>query len=234
MPNKVLETKNLNAFYGDFQALFEISIDLFEGEIISIIGANGAGKSTFMRSVTGLIAKIDNEINFKGCSIKDLRADEIAQKGITMVPEGRKLFPSLSVEENLLIGSQTKRSGPWKLSLIYDLLPDLYYKKNIPSQLLSGGQQQMAAIGRALMSNPEVILFDEISLGLAPIIIKNIYKNLPFVIKDGMSAIVVEQDINKAIEISNRVYCLQVGKIALTGISKELTREEISNAYFGI
>ena len=234
MPNKVLETKNLNAFYGDFQALFEISIDLFEGEIISIIGANGAGKSTFMRSVTGLIAKIDNEINFKGCSIKDLRADEIAQKGITMVPEGRKLFPSLSVEENLLIGSQTKRSGPWKLSSIYDLFPDLYDKKNIPSQLLSGGQQQMAAIGRALMSNPEVILFDEISLGLAPIIIKNIYKNLPFVIKDGMSAIVVEQDINKAIEISNRVYCLQEGKIALTGISKELTREEISKAYFGI
>ena len=234
MPNKVLETKNLNAFYGDFQALFEISIDLFEGEIISIIGANGAGKSTFMRSVAGLISKIDNAINFRGISIKNLRADEIAQKGITMVPEGRKLFPSLSVEENLLIGSQTKRSGPWKLSLVYDLFPDLYDKKNIPSQLLSGGQQQMAAIGRALMSNPEVILFDEISLGLAPIIIKNIYKNLPFVIKDGMCAIVVEQDINKAIEISNRVYCLQEGKIALTGISKELTREEISNAYFGI
>ena len=234
MPNKVLETKNLNAFYGDFQALFEISIDLFEGEIISIIGANGAGKSTFMRSVAGLISKIDNEINFKGFSIKNLRADEIAQKGITMVPEGRKLFPSLSVEENLLIGSQTKRSGPWKLSSVYDLFPDLYDKKNIPSQLLSGGQQQMAAIGRALMSNPEVILFDEISLGLAPIIIKNIYKNLPFVIKDGMCAIVVEQDINKAIEISNRVYCLQEGKIALSGMSKELTREEISKAYFGI
>ena len=234
MPNKILETKNLNAFYGDFQALFEISIELFEGEIISIIGANGAGKSTFMRSVAGLISKIDNEINFKGISIKNLRADEIAQKGITMVPEGRKLFPSLSVEENLLIGSQTKRSGPWKLSSVYDLFPDLYDKKNIPSQLLSGGQQQMAAIGIALMSNPEVILFDEISLGLAPIIIKNIYKNLPFVIKDGMSAIVVEQDINKAIEISNRVYCLQEGKIALTGISKELTREEISKAYFGI
>ena len=234
MPNKVLETKNLNTFYGDFQALFEISIDLFEGEIISIIGANGAGKSTFMRSVAGLISKIDNEINFKGFSIKNLRADEIAQKGITMVPEGRKLFPSLSVEENLLIGSQTKRSGPWKLSSVYDLFPDLYDKKNIPSQLLSGGQQQMAAIGRALMSNPDIILFDEISLGLAPIIIKNIYQNLPFVIKGGMSAIVVEQDINKAIEISNRVYCLQEGKIALTGISKELTREEISKAYFGI
>lgn len=234
MPRKILETKKLNAFYGDFQALFEISIDLFEGEIVSIIGANGAGKSTFMRSVTGLIDKVDNEINFNGLSIKNLRADEIAQKGIAMVPEGRKLFPSLTVEENLLIGSQTKRSGPWKLSSVYEFFPDLYDKKNIPSNLLSGGQQQMAAIGRALMSNPEVILFDEISLGLAPIIIKNIYQNLPLVIKDGMSAIVVEQDINKAIEISDRVYCLQEGRIALTGGSKKLTREEISKAYFGI
>ena len=174
MPNKVLETKNLNAYYGDFQALFEVSIDLFEGEIIAIIGANGAGKSTFMRSVTGLIDRIDNEINYKGLSIKGLRADEIAKKGLAMVPEGRKLFPSLSVEENLLIGGQIKRLGPWELNTVYELFPDLYDKRNIPSNLLSGGQQQMAAIGRALMSNPDVILFDEISLGLAPIIIKSI------------------------------------------------------------
>mgnify|MGYP006255343951 FL=1 len=179
MPNKVLETKSLNAYYGDFQALFEVSIDLFEGEIIAIIGANGAGKSTFMRSVTGLIDRIDNEINYKGLSIKGLRADEIAKKGLAMVPEGRKLFPSLSVEENLLIGGQIKRLGPWELNTVYELFPDLYDKRNIPSNLLSGGQQQMAAIGRALMSNPDVILFDEISLGLAPIIIKSIYQNLP-------------------------------------------------------
>tara|TARA_B100001029_G_scaffold145401_1_gene125692 strand:- start:141 stop:845 length:705 start_codon:yes stop_codon:yes gene_type:complete len=234
MPNKVLETKNLNAYYGDFQALFEVSIDLFEGEIISIIGANGAGKSTFMRSVTGLIDRIDNEINYKGLSIKGLRADEIAKKGLAMVPEGRKLFPSLSVEENLLIGGQIKRLGPWKLNTVYELFPDLYDKRNIPSNLLSGGQQQMAAIGRALMSNPDVILFDEISLGLAPIIIKSIYQNLPKVIQKGMSAIVVEQDISKALEISNRVYCLQEGRIALFGDTKKLTRQEISKAYFGI
>ena len=189
MPNKVLETKSLNAYYGDFQALFEVSIDLFEGEIIAIIGANGAGKSTFMRSVTGLIDRIDNEINYKGLSIKGLRADEIAKKGLAMVPEGRKLFPSLSVEENLLIGGQIKRLGPWELNTVYELFPDLYDKRNIPSNLLSGGQQQMAAIGRALMSNPDVILFDEISLGLAPIIIKSIYQNLPKVIQKGMSAI---------------------------------------------
>ena len=234
MPNKVLETKNLNAYYGDFQALFEVSIDLFEGEIIAIIGANGAGKSTFMRSVTGLIDRIDNEINYKGFSIKGLRADEIAKKGLAMVPEGRKLFPSLSVEENLLIGGQIKRLGPWELNSVYELFPDLYDKRNIPSNLLSGGQQQMAAIGRALMSNPDVILFDEISLGLAPIIIKSIYQNLPKVIQKGMSAIIVEQDISKALEISDRVYCLQEGRIALFGDSKKLTRQEISKAYFGI
>ena len=234
MPNKVLETKNLNAYYGDFQALFEVSIDLFEGEIIAIIGANGAGKSTFMRSVTGLIDRIDNEINYKGLSIKGLRADEIAKKGLAMVPEGRKLFPSLSVEENLLIGGQIKRLGPWELNTVYELFPDLYDKRNIPSNLLSGGQQQMAAIGRALMSNPDVILFDEISLGLAPIIIISIYLNLPKVIQKGMSAIIVEQDISKALEISDRVYCLQEGRIALFGDSKKLTRQEISKAYFGI
>ena len=234
MPNKVLETKSLNAYYGDFQALFEVSIDLFEGEIIAMIGANGAGKSTFMRSVTGLIDRIDNEINYKGLSIKGLRADEIAKKGLAMVPEGRKLFPSLSVEENLLIGGQIKRLGPWELNTVYELFPDLYDKRNIPSNLLSGGQQQMAAIGRALMSNPDVILFDEISLGLAPIIIKSIYQNLPKVIQKGMSAIIVEQDISKALEISDRVYCLQEGRIALFGDSKKLTRQEISKAYFGI
>ena len=234
MPNKVLETKNLNAYYGDFQALFEVSIDLFEGEIIAIIGANGAGKSTFMRSVTGLIDRIDNEINYKGLSIKGLRADQIAKKGLAMVPEGRKLFPSLSVEENLLIGGQIKRLGPWELNTVYELFPDLYDKRNIPSNFLSGGQQQMAAIGRALMSNPDVILFDEISLGLAPIIIKSIYQNLPKVIQKGMSAIIVEQDISKALEISDRVYCLQEGRIALFGDSKKLTRQEISKAYFGI
>ena len=234
MPNKVLETKNLNAYYGDFQALFEVSIDLFEGEIIAIIGSNGAGKSTFMRSVTGLIDRIDNEINYKGLSIKGLRADEIAKKGLAMVPEGRKLFPSLSVEENLLIGGQIKRLGPWELNTVYELFPDLYDKRNIPSNFLSGGQQQMAAIGRALMSNPDVILFDEISLGLAPIIIKSIYQNLPKVIQKGMSAIIVEQDISKALEISDRVYCLQEGRIALFGDSKKLTRQEISKAYFGI
>lgn len=234
MSKKVLETKNLNAFYGDFQALFDVSIRLYEGEIISIIGSNGAGKSTFMRAITGLLDKVENEINILGKPINNLRADKIARLGVSMVPEGRKLFPSLSVEENLLIGGQIKRRGPWNLNSIYKLFPDLYDKRLMPSNYLSGGQQQMTAIGRALMSNPQIILLDEISLGLAPIIIKNIYKNLPKVISKGMSAIVVEQDINKAVEVSDRVYCLQEGKVVLSGLSKKISREQISKAYFGI
>ena len=151
-----------------------------------------------------------------------------------MVPEGRQLFPSLNVEENLLIGGQMKRKGIWNLKKVYDLFPDLYDKKEMSSNFLSGGQQQMTAIGRALMSNPEVILFDEISLGLAPIIINKIYKNLPDIVSNGISAIVVEQDINKALEVSNRLYCFQEGRVSLSGNSKDIKREEISKAYFGI
>ena len=230
----LLQTKNLNSFYGDFQALYNISIELMPGEIIAIIGANGAGKSTLMRSITGLVSRTENEILFKGNILNNLSPDKIVKRGISMVPEGRKLFSSLTVEENLLIGSNVSRKGKWNLKAIYDLFPDLYDKRNVSSNLLSGGQQQMNAIGRSLMANPELILFDEISLGLAPIIIKTIYKNLPKVIDDGMSAIVVEQDISKALEISNRVYCLQEGKISLEGDSKTITREQISKAYFGI
>lgn len=230
----LLQIKNLNSFYGDFQALYNISIELMPGEIIAIIGANGAGKSTLMRSITGLVSRTENEILFKGNILNNLSPDKIVKRGISMVPEGRKLFPSLTVEENLLIGSNVSRKGKWNLKAIYDLFPDLYDKRNVSSNLLSGGQQQMNAIGRSLMANPELILFDEISLGLAPIIIKTIYKNLPKVIDDGMSAIVVEQDISKALEISNRVYCLQEGKISLEGDSKTITREQISKAYFGM
>ena len=230
----LLQIKNLNSFYGDFQALYNISIELMPGEIIAIIGANGAGKSTLMRSITGLVSRTENEILFKGNILNNLSPDKIVKRGISMVPEGRKLFPSLTVEENLLIGSNVSRKGKWNLKAIYDPFPDLYDKRNVSSNLLSGGQQQMNAIGRSLMANPELILFDEISLGLAPIIIKTIYKNLPKVIDDGMSAIVVEQDISKALEISNRVYCLQEGKISLEGDSKTITREQISKAYFGM
>jgi branched-chain amino acid transport system ATP-binding protein len=151
-----------------------------------------------------------------------------------MVPEGRRLFPSLSVEENLMIGGYTRRPGPWNLDAVYRLFPVLRERRRHPGTALSGGQQQMVAIGRALMSNPSLLICDEISLGLAPIIIKEIYDALPSITEDGLSIIVVEQDVATARKVSNRLYCMQEGRISLTGKSAEITHEQISKAYFGI
>ncbi|MEP0521223.1 MAG: ABC transporter ATP-binding protein [Hyphomicrobiales bacterium] len=234
MPDALLCTQSLEAHYGDFQALFGISIDVHPGEVIAIIGANGAGKSTLMKSITGLLPNEADMVSWKGQAIGSKRADQIAHLGIAMVPEGRQLFPSLSVEENLMIGGQMGRPGPWSLEGVFKLFPILEERRHMPSTALSGGQQQMVAIGRALMSNPEILLFDEISLGLAPIIIKSIYDALPSIVGDGMSAIIVEQDISKALAVSQRVYCLQEGCVSLQGMTSEISREEISQAYFGL
>jgi len=151
-----------------------------------------------------------------------------------MVPEGRRLFPSLSVEENLLMGSFAQRPGPWSLERLYDMFPILKEKRRNPSGALSGGQQQMVAIGRALMSNPDILLCDELSLGLAPIVIREIYAALPAITADGMSVVVVEQDVSLAQQVSRRVYCFQEGRVSLQGDSRSLSREQISEAYFGI
>lgn len=234
MPEAILEIQGLESFYGDFQALYGIDMQVQEGEVIAVIGANGAGKTTLMRSITGLLSNAPDMVRFKGEPIGHLRADEIAERGIAMVPEGRQLFPSLSVEENLIIGGQVGRPGPWSLAKVYELFPVLQERRNQASTSLSGGQQQMVAIGRALMANPEMLLFDEISLGLAPIIIKSIYEALPGIIGSGMSAMVVEQDTVRAVEMSDRVYCLQEGRVSLEGRSGEISRDAISKAYFGV
>ncbi|WP_420415436.1 ABC transporter ATP-binding protein [Roseibium sp.] len=234
MPEALLSTKGLEAHYGDFQALFGISIDVYPGEVIAVIGANGAGKTTLMRSITGLLQNKPDMVQWRGEAIGALRADQVAHRGLAMVPEGRQLFQSLSVEENLIIGGQMGRKGPWSLEKVFELFPILKERRNVPSTALSGGQQQMVAIGRALMSNPEILLFDEISLGLAPIVIKSIYDALPAIIGEGMSAIIVEQDIAKALSVSSRVYCIQEGRISLEGAPDTLTREQVSAAYFGV
>jgi branched-chain amino acid transport system ATP-binding protein len=230
----LLRIEALDAYYGDFQALYSINLALDVGEVVAIIGANGAGKSTLMKSITGLLFNKTEEVVFQGEKIGALRADQIAKLGIALVPEGRQLFPSLSVEENLLLGSNVARSGPWNLSKIYELFPILKERRRQQSTSLSGGQQQMVAIGRALMSNPKLILFDEISLGLAPIIVRDIYTTLPKIIDEGIAAMLVEQDLSKALEVSSRVYCLQEGKISLSGKVGDVSRDEITNAYFGI
>ena len=234
MPDPILNIAKLDAFYGDFQALYGLDLTLAQGEVLAIIGANGAGKTTLLRSIAGLMANQPEQIRYRGEPIGALRADQVAARGLALVPEGRQLFPSLSVEENLIIGGRVGRKGPWSLSKVYDLFPILEERKHQASTSLSGGQQQMVAIGRALMSNPELILFDEISLGLAPIIIKDIYDALPGIVGGGMSAVIVEQDVTKALAVSSRVYCLQEGRVSLEGNSQTVSRDEISRAYFGI
>ena len=189
MPDPVLSLSKLDAHYGDFQALFGVNMEIGAGEVVAIIGANGAGKTTLLRSIAGLLKNQAEQVSYQGEAIGALRADQVASKGIALVPEGRQLFPSLSVEENLLIGGQTGRAGPWSLDKVYALFPILKERKDQASTTLSGGQQQMVAIGRALMANPELILFDEISLGLAPVIIKSIYDALPNIVGGGMTCL---------------------------------------------
>lgn len=230
----ILQTQSLTAFYGDAQALFGIDFELFAAELVAIIGANGAGKSTFLKCLTGLIKVPNDAIHWKGQPIGGLTTGEIVRSGLTMVPEGRRLFPSLTVEENLMMGSNAQRKGTWNLPRIYKLFPILKEKKSQPSTSLSGGQQQMIAIGRALMSNPEVLLCDELSLGLAPIVIKEIYSAMPEITAEGMTVVIVEQDVAMAKLVSKRLYCFQEGIVSLYGDSQSLTHQAISQAYFGV
>ncbi|MPZ56656.1 MAG: ATP-binding cassette domain-containing protein [Rhizobiales bacterium] len=230
----LLEVHGLDAFYGDFQALFGVSLRVGQGQVVAVLGANGAGKSTLLKSIAGLMASPREAICLDGEAIGSLRASDVVGRGIALVPEGRRLFPSLSVEENLLIGGQLGRPGPWTLARIYELFPVLEERRSQPSMSLSGGQQQMVAISRALMSNPKLLLCDEISLGLAPIIIKDIYARLPTITAEGISLVIVEQDIVQALTAAQHVYCLQEGRMVLEGTPTTLTREAISAAYFGV
>jgi branched-chain amino acid transport system ATP-binding protein len=230
----LLETRKLAAHYGDFQALFGVDIVLGAGETIAIIGANGAGKTTLMRSISGVLPNASEAIRLDGAPVGTLPAPDMLALGVAMVPEGRKLFPSLSVEENLLIGAHHRNGGgSWVLETVYALFPMLKEKRNAASMSLSGGQQQMVAIGRALMSNPRVLLCDELSLGLAPVVIRDIYAAFPRIKASGASLIVVEQDIGQALKIADRVYCMMKGRVTLQGRPDELSRDAIHNAYFG-
>ena len=230
----LLETRGLTAFYGDFQALFDIDFRIEPNETVAIIGSNGAGKSTLLKSIIGLVRAKAEAIYFDGKAIGGNPAYRIVAQGISMVPEGRRLFPSLSVEENLSIGAYSKRQGPWNLEAVYAVFPMLKEKRNVAATALSGGQQQMVAIGRALMANPRLLLCDEISLGLAPVIIKELYAQLERITANGTTLIVVEQDIKQAMAVSDRVYCVREGRVVLEGRPPDLGREEITKAYFGM
>jgi branched-chain amino acid transport system ATP-binding protein len=233
MSEPLLSVEKLEAFYGDARALDGLSFTLDKGETLALIGANGAGKSTLLKSLCGLVRAKRGTIRFKGEDILPRSASAIVRRGIALVPEGRRLFPSLSVEENLVIGGNVGRPGSWNLASVYALFPILSEKRLEPSTSLSGGQQQMVAIGRALMSNPELLLLDELSLGLAPIVIKDIYALLPRITGEGMTAILVEQDVTRALASGSKFICLQEGRISLGGDPRAHSREDITRAYFG-
>jgi branched-chain amino acid transport system ATP-binding protein len=230
----MLQVRGLTAFYGDFQALFGVDFAIDDGERVALVGANGAGKSTLLRSIAGTLRSARDAIVFDGRAIGDVSAAEIARLGIALVPEGRRLFPSLTVEENLRAGALGERPGPWTLERVYDLFPMLREKRNASATALSGGQQQMCAIGRALMANPRLLLCDEISLGLAPAVVKQVYAALDQVCAGGQAVVLVEQDVELARSTTERIVCLLHGRVTLSGRSRELERETISQAYFGV
>jgi branched-chain amino acid transport system ATP-binding protein len=187
-----------------------------------------------LKTVCGLLRAPPAAVAFEGAEIGGLRPGRIVERGIALVPEGRRLFQSLSVEENLLMGAYLKRPGPFALASVYTLFPKLRERRSLAATSLSGGEQQMAAIGRALMSNPRLLLCDELSLGLAPVLVQEMYRALEIVCREGLTALIVEQDVGIAQRVSQRLFCMQEGRITLQGRSADLTREQISRAYFGV
>lgn len=233
----ILSTHGLTGGYGDFQALFGIDMELMAGEVISLIGANGAGKSTFLKSIFGLLPVKKDMVRYEGAAVGGTPAHKMVSRGIAMVPEGRRLFVGMTVEENMRVAIDHARlpegEGQWSREKLFDLFPILAEKRRQPIEDLSGGQQQMVAISRALLCQPKVLLCDEISLGLAPKVIREIYAVLPEISAGGTSIVLVEQDVTLAREASNRLYCMLEGRITLTGKSSDISRDDIAAAYFG-
>jgi branched-chain amino acid transport system ATP-binding protein len=230
----LLRIETASVFYEDFQALYDIDIIIEEGEIFACIGANGAGKSTMLKTVAGILKPRRGRLLFDGKPIDHMPPYERVELGISSVPEGRRVFPSLTVHENLLIGGYRNRKGPWTTDAVYELFPLLQPLRKRQASGLSGGEQQALAIGRALMANPRLILMDEVSLGLAPVVIKRIYEAFPTLLENGCTILVVEQDVQHVLTVASHVACFLEGRIALQGVPSELTSEMITAAYFGV
>lgn len=233
MPEPILALDHLSTGYGDFQALYGVSLQLHESTLLGLVGANGAGKSTLFKAILGLLPRGRDMVRFRGRPVGDLRTEALAKLGVAMVPEGRRLFRSLSVEENLIIAAEHGRRGHWTAQEVYKLFPILGEKRHAGATSLSGGQQQMVAIGRALIANPEVILFDEISLGLAPIVVNDVYAALPAINASGISAILVEQDVERVRKLAHSLVCLSEGHVVLSGPALSFSKAELTAAYFG-
>ncbi len=230
----LLEIKNLEVFYGVIQALKGISFEVNEGEVVTLIGANGAGKTTTMQSIMGLIPSRHGSITYDGQEITKVPCHKIVKLGMTQVPEGRRVFQHLSVYENLLMGAYTKKDFKDSLEYIYDKFPRLKERKNQVAGTLSGGEQQMLAMGRALMSRPKLLMLDEPSMGLSPLLVDQVFDIIKDIHKDGTTVLLVEQNAKKALSVADRAYVLETGSIALSGDAKELMdNDSVKRAYLG-
>ena len=234
MSGALLEVESVDANYGDFQALFGVDIEVDRGESVAIIGANGAGKSTLLRAIVGQVDVPAGSIRFAGDDLAEVPAYQRVGRGIALVPEGRRLFPSLSVRENLVIGGHAGRPGEWTVDKVVEALPLLERLLDRSSAKLSGGERQAVAIGRALMANPDLILLDEVSLGLAPVVVKQLYAALGGIRDTGTTMLVVEQDIGQALAMADRLYCMLEGRVSLSGRVGEVEQSAITAAYFGV
>jgi branched-chain amino acid transport system ATP-binding protein len=230
----LLEVSGLVVHHGQLRALDAISLQVFPGEVYAIIGANGAGKSTLLRTIAGLHQPTAGSIRFDGQEVTRLRPWRRVTQGIVMVPEGRRLFESLTVEENLLVGASYARPGPWTLDRVYEAFSWMRERRNQPTAQLSGGEQQTVAIGRALVANPRVLLLDELSLGLAPVVVQRIYGMLPQVLATGLTVLLVEQDVSQALRVASHIHCLLEGQTTLEGRPDEVTADQVEAAYFGL
>ncbi len=233
----MLEVKHVNAGYGEVQVLWDVSLRVERGEIVALVGSNGAGKSTLLKVISGIITPMSGEILFEGAPIAGLPSEQIVRRGIVQVPEGRRLFPEMSVEENLLMGAYTRRDHQVKADLewVYSLFPRLAERRNQEAGSLSGGEQQMCALARGLMGRPKLLLIDEMSLGLAPIIVDSLIEIVRQMNEQGTTILLVEQDVQVALEQADRGYVLEVGRITLEGTARELLQDpRIKEAYLGL
>jgi branched-chain amino acid transport system ATP-binding protein len=229
----LLSVEHLSVFHGQLCAVDDVSLRVDAGEVLAIIGANGAGKSTLLRTIAGLHRPSSGTVEFRGEDISRRAAYDRVRLGISLVPEGRRLFPSLSLEENLLVGAHRAADGPFDLTRVYDLFPWMKDRRRGKVFQFSGGEQQAVAIGRALVANPKVLMLDEVSLGLAPIVIETIYEVIPNIVRHGIGVLLVEQDVSQGLRVASRVHCLLEGKTSLVGTPSTLSAEAIEHAYFG-
>ena len=230
----ILEVQDLVVYHGQLRALDRVSLRVYPGEVYAIIGANGAGKSTLLRTITGLHSPTEGSILYDGTNMTKVRPERRAIKGIAMVPEGRRLFGSLTVEENLQIGATYARKGPWTIERVYEMFGWMKERRNQRTAQLSGGEQQSVAIGRALVANPRVLLLDELSLGLAPVVVQRIYAMMPQILSSGLTVLLVEQDVSQALRVASHLQCLLEGHTTLEGRPSEVSAEQVEAAYFGL